>query len=296
MRLKSRTAHPPGDFQILHPESGMTSPFKGSFQACCDFEKRFRQANPFIAKKNGWTLNETQIEDFVESQNVARCVAHGWTNFLVGDVDVASKQAAKAYVTVEKKTQNPAAAVATDKGHIHKAAAGIGLVADWLGSGLEPVSQELAEKRAWVCGVRSNGEGCPKNSASIACRKAREAKGETGNPLDWFQRVEAQVADAARTILGVMLDLKLETSLDSKLGSCLACDCNLKTKMWPPLNHILENTSHEVMSDVDLGCWILEKSNELKNLQTDPSILDGNQNQLPPQQTPVENLAENSSP
>lgn len=258
-RLKSRTKHPPGAFQILFPELGMEKPFSGSFDACKTFVRGIFQKNPFYVKKNGWSLDDNFIDNLVEAQNVARLIAHGWTTFLVVDgADAPAVQAAKA----QKKTQNQVVAVGRAAsgnsfvGHVRKAAAGIGLVRDWLGEGLEPVSQEIADKRAWTCGVRENGKGCPKNSASIACQEARAAKGETGNPLDWFQRVEANMANAARTIMDVMLDLKLSTPHDSKLGSCLACDCELKTKVWPPLKHIIENTSAEVMADLDPGCWI----------------------------------------
>jgi hypothetical protein len=64
------------------------------------------------------------------------------------------------------------------------------------------------------------------------------------------------IARNVRTLIEVAKDLKLRTSLDEKLESCMACDCWLKLKVWPPLKHIIENTSPEVMADLDPGCWI----------------------------------------
>lgn len=225
-------ASPPGEWQVLHPEIGMEHPFSGSFRRCCEFETSFRKKNPFMCKKHNWTTEKGEIEKYVEQSNVARCIAHGWTSFLVMD----DAPYPTAYIPIfQKKTEAGAAAFAVEgkTKHATKAAAGIGLVYDWLGEGLEPVNQEEAEKRALVCSV------CPKNQ-----------------PGDFFQRVEAVIARNVRTLIEVAKDLKLRTSLDEKLESCMACDCWLKLKVWPPLKHIIENTSPEVMADLDPGCWI----------------------------------------
>jgi hypothetical protein len=235
-RLKSRTKHPPGAFQILFPELGMEKPFSGSFDACKTFVRGIFQKNPFYVKKNGWSLDDNFIDNLVEAQNVARLIAHGWTTFLVVDgADAPAVQAAKA----QKKTQNQVVAVGRAAsgnsfvGHVRKAAAGIGLVRDWLGEGLEPVAQEVADKRAAIC------VACPKNQAG-----------------DFFQRVEASIGEGVRTLIGVATDLNLRTPLDAKLETCVVCDCYIPLKVWPPLKHILENTSPEVMADLDERCWI----------------------------------------
>jgi hypothetical protein len=108
-------------------------------------------------------------------------------------------------------------------------------VAEWLGSGLKPVAQDVAEKRAAVC------VACPLN-----------VKG------NWLQKLEASAADKVRSLMEVRNDLKLRTSQDANLGSCAACDCALQLKTWQPMDLIQKNTSDEVRSRLDKACWILK--------------------------------------
>lgn len=81
-RLKSRTTFPPGEFQVLHPETGMREPFHGSFNEAVGWEIQFRIANPAIASQNKWTTDRPSVENYVDEYNALRCAAHGWVNFL----------------------------------------------------------------------------------------------------------------------------------------------------------------------------------------------------------------------
>jgi len=118
--------------------------------------------------------------------------------------------------------------------HVGKTAAGIRLVVDWLGSGLVPVPKAEAEQRAAICVT------CPQN--------------QTG---DLWQRLDAKAADGLKRLISIKADMTLETTQDAKLKTCVACDCDLKLKVWAPMKHILENTTPEVMAQLDPRCWIL---------------------------------------
>lgn len=257
-RLKSRAHRTPGGFQVLIPEGGMEKPFVGSFIACCDFVRDFRKKNKHLCVRYNWTPDDKEIEDYVDSRESARCVAHGWTEYVVTDAAAPpleytwrpQKKTTAADVGRAGESDN------TFGGHVRKIKAGIGLVSDWLGAGLEPVSQETGNRRAWSCAVRANGKGCVKNSKSIALKEQRAADGLQGDPRDFVQRMASGVASAVKALSEVMNDLKLSTPHDAQLGTCLVCDCDLKTKMWPSLDHVLENTSEIVMAALDSECWI----------------------------------------
>lgn len=119
--------------------------------------------------------------------------------------------------------------------HVGKTAAGIRLVVDWLGSGLVPVPRAEAEQRAAICVT------CPQN--------------QTG---DLWQRLDAKAADGLKRLLSIKADMTLATTLDGKLKTCVACDCHLPLKVFVPMKHILDNTTPEVMANLDPRCWILK--------------------------------------
>lgn len=130
------------------------------------------------------------------------------------------------------RQQSHAAAVVD---HVGKTAAGIRLVVDWLGNGLLPVPKAEAESRAAICVT------CPQN--------------QTG---DLWQRLDAKAADGLKRLISIKADMTLSTTQDARLKTCLACDCHLPLKVFAPMEHILENTSPEVMAQLDPRCWILK--------------------------------------
>lgn len=123
--------------------------------------------------------------------------------------------------------------------HVNKTAAGIRLVVDWLGSGLRPVAQAEADQRAAVCIT------CPQN--------------QTG---DLWQRLDAKAADGMKRLLSIKADMTLSTPFDSRLKTCVACDCHLPLKVFAPMKHILDNTKPEVMAQLDPRCWIIRGAAE----------------------------------
>lgn len=122
---------------------------------------------------------------------------------------------------------------------VQNAAAGVGVVLDWLGDSLSPVEMELAEKRAQVCAV------CPQN----------------GRP-DFIQKLESWAASGVRELLKLKTDLELKTSVDDKLHHCQACDCVISLKCLCKMEHIKAHTSQRVKDALDRSCWMLKEWDE----------------------------------
>lgn len=223
-RLRSLTAHPPYGFQFLQPETGQTTPFSGSFYSVVEQVMTLRTANPFLAERHGWRLDQAGVEHDVEQYNVARMVAGGWTDFIVEDSPAPPPPA---YVQPAQKKS----AVASLK----RVAAGVAVLVEWLGNGAKPVDQGLADSRAAICA------DCPKNNG--------------GDFISYFTK---PIADKIRTQLEIRGDLQLRTPSDEKLTVCSGCDCPLKLKVWVPIDHVLAHTSADTRTRLDPRCWILK--------------------------------------
>lgn len=128
-----------------------------------------------------------------------------------------------------------AAVVAAD---IKRAAQGTGVILDWIQSGGDPEPKELAEKRAAIC------VACPKN-----------VKGA------WYTEAPAELLKTAiegwQKLRGSTFDF--QTSQGESLKSCNVCKCLMRLKVWCPLDHILNNTKPEIMSEFPPICWIANK-------------------------------------
>jgi len=236
-RLKSRVHFVPGQFQYLVPEIAQPTPFTGSFDSVVQQVYDFRARNTYLCRKYNWSLNRIDIENDVEQANVQRCLASGWTDFLILEDSDQS-------LIMEKKTQPWS----------HRAAAGLKRAADAVKSGAgiwrdlfgpegKMVSRDQAEARAKVC------VACPLN------------KTEGGLGQYFVETLVAQI----QSVYGTLHDLNLHTSLDDKLGVCEACSCPTKAKVWPATSYILAHTKPEVKARLhpdNPECWILteEKS------------------------------------
>lgn len=132
-------------------------------------------------------------------------------------------------------------------GAVRRTAAGVKLVADWVGSGLRPIDKNTAENRAGVCVT------CPNNT----------------NP-NWLQKIDAALAAEIKTLIEMKNDLKLSTIHDKNLLTCSLCDCYLKLKVWAPIEHIWNNTSQTVKDDLSKvitsdghRCWVVDEASKL---------------------------------
>lgn len=192
-RLKDRSLDLPGSCQILHPDAGMSKPFKGTFAECVEFEREFRQKNQFLCKKHGWTLEPFEIEEWVEQQQVARCVAHGWTSYLEGSPHSPPNWPRQPSPGRDALVHVAEAAPRT--------AVSIKLVMDWLGEELIPVSQIRAENRAMIC------TACPLH--------------QPGDPTP-----------DERTLLTLKTEMGLRTSRDIHLKHCRASGRSCALLVW----------------------------------------------------------------
>lgn len=229
-RLKNRNQMLPHGFLYNEPAFGMAKPFGGpstSFKVLVDAVWQARKANKYLSEKHNLSTDRAGVEHDVEQQNIARCVAHGWTEFIESE--------APAYVPYQggdlKKNL-----FGNVVGGTKRVAAGIGVLLDWLGSGGKPVDQATAEHRANVCAT------CPKNDGG-----------------DWKAYFTGKVADKIKTQLEIKNDLALRTSQDAKLTVCSACDCPLPLKVHTPIAHVLAHTTDDVKKRLDPRCWVLHE-------------------------------------
>jgi len=231
-KLLSETKWPPGGFQVLIPEAGMTEPFCGGFDETWMWLLRFVGKNPVLAQRLGLPTNPEGCKRWVHTYNARRCIAHGWLGFV--DLESASPDQV---VTAQKK-RSLAAAV----GNVgRKASAGVSAYMEMFGS-VGPVAKPLAEARASVC------FGCPQNDAAHGI-------------LDYLAE---GIARKTMSVLAALKDLDLVTSLNDKLGICRACSCPLKAKVFAPLSVIVEKMPPEVWPElprVNPRCWIIAESN-----------------------------------
>jgi len=231
-RLKSRDAHPPGGFQVIIPEIGMGKPETGSFTHCVNFTMGVVRGNRFLAEKHQWNPSREWAEVYVENQNVARCQAHRWDNFLLLDAEPAPAPARDIPDGGHSKKNVLADAVGAAK----SVAAGVRVLLDWLGAGAKPVRPELAGARAQIC------VACPKNDGG-----------------DWRSVFTEPVANKIRQQLEIKNQMKLATTHDGALRVCSACMCPLPLKVWTPLEHILKFTDQGTKEQLDPRCWIIHE-------------------------------------
>jgi len=222
-RLKSLTSFPPYGFRYINPVFGMAKDDEGSFSVVCQKELARRKANKYLCEKHNLGLDMASVEHDVEQQNVARCLAHGWNDFVVTDAPVTR------YVADGSK-KNRFGGVAVGAKRV---AAGVGVLLEWLGNSAKPVDQATAEHRSNICVT------CPQNGK--------------GGLLEYFT---GKAADTIKKQIEIKNDLALRTSHDAELGTCLACMCKLDLKCHVPIKHILAHTSDEVKAKLDPRCWV----------------------------------------
>jgi hypothetical protein len=232
-RIKDENRQIPGGYSYVQPETGFQPTPWSSVDSITKQVMAHRQGNLYLAKKYQWPLDYETIKQQVLAYNAAVCEANGHTDFIYSAESVVSFQ------KLSRPMTNPSAvgAVAADiKQHARNTVSGLKLFTDWLGAGLKPVEQALAEKRSKVC------ETCPKNVL--------------GN---FWQQLEAVAASELRTLISIKSDLQLKLSNEDSLNSCSVCDCFISLKCFVPLDHILANTSEATMKAFPDHCWVKRK-------------------------------------
>jgi len=220
MPLKNRNLGIPGGFDWVEPATGWTHR-SDSFNETRDAIKIHRMANP----QHGLSLNTSRIEHDMEARYESKLRSiPGGDQWLV----ITEPSASPPVFSTPRSRSVPAAGV-----KIANAKAGIGAIKDWLGDGLSSVDQSVAETRAFVC---------------VACPLNQEG--------DFWQRMEGVAAQGIKLLVEAKNEMKMTTSHDAQLRSCMACDCWNATKVWVPLPHILNNTKPDTYAKLHPSCWI----------------------------------------
>jgi len=126
-------------------------------------------------------------------------------------------------------SQSVAAAVAAVK----KLAAGGALLLEWEVSGEAPVPNEIATQRASICAE------CPKN--------------QKGDFTRWFTK---PVSELVKKKMQRVHAMNLKTVHDDKLGTCVACECPLKLKVFCGIDLIHKHLKPEAKAELWEKCWI----------------------------------------
>lgn len=229
MRLKSRNKFPPGEFQLLLPETGMKESVHGSFDEVVNAFALIVKKNPALAQKQGWPDDRAGQENFVEDQNARRLMSAGWSKF----VEVETQAAPISWTPSIDVKKNPFGKV------VQRAKAAVSAYEDLFING--PVESSLSESRAKVCSV------CPKNNTKDSL-------------TDIF--VES-AASAISSLISFTRSKNLTTSLDDKLGICEACGCPMKAKVHVRVDELVKSMpkeDYDALSKENPVCWIRSES------------------------------------
>lgn len=220
------------------PQTGWNAPPNESFTVVVTKLIEHRKANPFIVQQHNLSTDYEVVCNEVDEFNAERMKRNiGWSHFL-GDASPSGGW------MPQRLNRAGAGVVAAVK----RTAAGIKVIAEWLGSGLRPVDQSLAEKRAMRC------IECPKNT----------------DP-NWLQKLDAMAAEDVKKLVEIKNDMKLATPQDNQLLTCSVCDCYLRLKVWVPITHISSETSTALLNELTQvktasgqGCWVPEEISKTK--------------------------------
>jgi hypothetical protein len=233
MPLISRQKQIPGGFKFFMPQLNWQSTPFASFDSIVQSIITVRKANPHVTAKMNWPTDVPSVETELDNFCSLMCAQMGWSSYIA--------TAAPAPPPKWVPPSNPAlsqANVQNAAAAIKKTWAGVKTLNEWLDSGEPAVEQAVADKRAATC------VACPLNSSA---------------PLtDWFTK---PAAEALRRQLERVQDRNLATPDDAKLGTCTACYCPMRLKVWTPLKFIVPHLATDVIAALQGGnhCWILSE-------------------------------------
>lgn len=221
--MRSLQQFPAGGWEFYEPTTGWRPNSWMDFNDVVRQIISHRQANP--------RFNLSTDREQVAAQLVAFTEARLRSTYGAGaDQWILNESGSPPPDFITPRRRQPGVAAAVGLVEPKRVSMAIGLLLDFLGPSLRPVSHELAEKRAAVCVT------CPNN--------------QPGGMLDHV------AGEALKKLLEYKAEEKLFTSHDDQLRECLGCRCNLRLKPHVELAYILEKTSPEVMEKLTTFCWI----------------------------------------
>lgn len=197
-----------------------------------------------------WAMFLAKVFNFRKANHLARAemglVEADVTEYLArefgGDPKYFISAPGQKKTSLTSRFQNQNLAKLADKGK--KLLSGATILADWLGDGLKPISQELAQTRSDICTGRINGNPCPHNNPG-------------------FKPVEA-IAEIIRAWSEKKNDMTLKVIGEDALHSCDICLCSLPTKVWAPMETIVARTSQAMFgkfsAEAPSNCWMRNKT------------------------------------
>jgi len=239
--FKSLRDHPPGGWRFHQPEIDWpqsATEFRGlGIDAVVDKIIKVREANRGRWPNLSLDPNFVQREVIAFTEPIVRKMKGGEAYLVPGELPQmpsASFQVARSFRKVAEVA-----------GTVKRMAAGVGLLVDWLGDGLESVDIPIAEQRAKICATSGfDGSSCPFNQ-----------------PAQGLQRLSGAAADDIKALMEARSELKLQTSYDDNLKTCQLCECNLKLKVLAPASHLAFKTSKEIREKFRTewpACWMNE--------------------------------------
>src|SRR4029077_11537891 len=133
-RLKNRNAQIPNGFKFHQPETNWSSPPWMSFDALTKAVIDHRKGNKYLIVKHKWRTDYDAVAAEVDAFNATICQNMGWNDFILLEANFPK--------SIPPSSQRTGAAAVAG---VKKTVAGIKVVAEWLGSGLKPVEQKLAD-------------------------------------------------------------------------------------------------------------------------------------------------------
>lgn len=228
---------PPGGWQYFDPKTNYreNKPTEHDRREAAQSILNMRRNNRHIYK--GLDLTYEASLQALEDYTVKRMVNMGQWQLIIKDGEIAP--ANPKAVVLKKKLFPPRldAKPAEEKKpswleRARKLANGVRTLTDWVGHGQQPVPQAVADRRASICVT------CSLNDT------------KSNNPLT------NSVSEAIHKQMELKEHINLRTSMDDKLGTCKACLCPLKLKVWTPIKFIEEHTDREMILELATNCWI----------------------------------------
>lgn len=226
MALRSRNVFPIGGWKFFQPETNWSSNPHVGFDAVVNDIIAHRRANPRFNLSTDRTTVENELEAYTEARMRS---TKGGEAYLIEGAPPGHQSFPMPPRQRRIVGEIAGSAVATGA----KVKAGIGTLAEWIGQGLNPAPIELATERAKVC------SSCPLNQ-----------------PATGLSVLTGLAAKTVSLLMDAKSDLKLSTPHDDKLETCTACLCDLKLKIWSPIDIVWKHTTPEVFEKLDSACWV----------------------------------------